>query len=249
MKKFYQKEWHKIPFYTFTEPREDKLAGADFYKKFYKEFFNKYKSIEELDSNWLKLKKDISVLIMKNTNPKNKVLSVGCGLGVIEKEMQKNDYHNIFLTEVSDLSLKWVSDSFKGKIFIGEFPGCIPDNMVFDTILLVGIEYFFNNKEFQNFLTDVKKLLNENGKCIFISCSFYGENLLSFIKSFINNQRNYLSELVSKPAGFKKKQFWGYMRTPKELKKIFYNAGMKIMTDGICKSYPKWKTYWLVAGN
>ncbi len=249
MKKFFQTEWHKIIFNTFTDSREDKLADIDFYKKFYHKFFNRYKSIDELDSNWVKLKKDISILIMNHTDPKSKILSIGCGLGIIEKEMQNNNYSNIFLTEVSDLSLKWVSDHFKGKIFIGEFPNCIPENMIFDTILLVGVDYFFNDNELHNFLLNVKKLLNEKGKCIFISWSFYGENLLSFVKNFIRNQINYSIKLIHRPIKFRKKQFWGYLRTPKEYKKAFSYAGIEIIRDGIYDSYPKWKAYWIVASN
>ena len=63
--KIFQKKWHNI---FFRELDADlslfKLPNQNFYKKFYKVFFEKYKSYNDLDLTWKKYK----LKTLKNIN-------------------------------------------------------------------------------------------------------------------------------------------------------------------------------------
>ena len=62
----YQKEWHGILFNSFAKVSSRKIADGAFYTKFYKEFFQKYSEIEDLDSEWVKLKRKSMEYIENN---------------------------------------------------------------------------------------------------------------------------------------------------------------------------------------
>ena len=89
MERFYQKEWHGIQFSDITTVSSAKLADSDFYNAFYETLFIKYSNYEELDFSWRQNKKEIAEWISNQVTPGFKVLSVGCGLGFMEAEMQK----------------------------------------------------------------------------------------------------------------------------------------------------------------
>ena len=60
MKKYYQSEWHGIFFKEFIEPSSTKIAGLDFYTRFYEEFFKRFVCFEDLPSFYTQDKKNVA---------------------------------------------------------------------------------------------------------------------------------------------------------------------------------------------
>lgn len=89
MIKFWQINWFDIEFSSFATLNPNRLADEEFYDKFYKEFFNKFNSYDDLPSRWKQDKKVLADFIFEQIKEKQKVLSIGCGSGFIETELSK----------------------------------------------------------------------------------------------------------------------------------------------------------------
>ena len=76
MKQVFQKDWHDIPFASFTEMSQDAPAGAEFYESFYKVFFERYGSWSELDQTWKYYKKVVAEAVCGRISGERAVLSV-----------------------------------------------------------------------------------------------------------------------------------------------------------------------------
>ena len=137
MEKIYQRQWHGINFNSFAEISENHMAGSKFYEKFYETFFKKFKSYDDLDKLWVKEKLDCIQILEKSKkfNKTAKILSIGCGIGIIEKELIKKGFSNIEVTEVAAQPLVWLKEYLPAnKMHIGFFPECISKKMTYDFI-------------------------------------------------------------------------------------------------------------------
>jgi len=69
-----------------------RVADKSFYDKFCDEFYKRYKSYEELPEVWRNSKKAVADLILGQTFPDGKILSIGCGSGYVEYLLRKEYY-------------------------------------------------------------------------------------------------------------------------------------------------------------
>ena len=245
MRKFYQTEWHGIPFTSFTRPSMQKLADSDFYSLFYSAFFKKYKTVNDLAPEWINLKESAAAFIGTKINKQQSVLSIGCGLGIIELYLLRKGYSNLDITEVSATPLAWLKPLLpEEQVFIGHFPRCLPQGKKYDVILLASIEYFFKQKEMLYMLEECKALLKENGRCILLSWSF------DFVKKSLKYRIIYALKCLLKATvcRFSRRapfQFWGYIRERSEFLALFRKAGFNQVQDGMLTDNPRWNTYWI----
>ena len=207
--KIFQKKWHNI---FFRELDADlslfKLPNQNFYKKFYKVFFEKYKSYNDLDLTWKKYKlktlKNINFFFSKNS----KILSYGSGLSFIENKLHqtRKDLH-IDCYDLIHPKSRWLNIK-NNKI---KFLSNLKKEKKYDYILLIQLLYCFDDNELLNLLKKLKLFLNKKGKILTINS--LPENY-SFIKEFLKPIYYFF---------FKKKdmQFWGYLRDESEIKNKF----------------------------
>ena len=87
-KRTWAHEWQNIKF-TELDVRLDfiKRASSNLYSAFYAELFRRYESFDALPSEWRASKSRTAAEIAKIIRGRNSVLSFGCGLGFIEKEI------------------------------------------------------------------------------------------------------------------------------------------------------------------
>lgn len=178
MKKIYQSQWQGINFEGIWPISSTELAGEDFYKSFYREFFKRYESAEDIEPEWLQLKHQIGDFLVSKIpeGKESKILSIGCGLGIIEQVLINEGYHNLELLEVSEDCLRWIKTKVpEDKLHIGFFPHCLCNDSKYDVIYLCAVEYIFDQLQFINLLRDIKERLNPGGQCIIVSHSFYEE--------------------------------------------------------------------------
>lgn len=245
MKKFYQTEWLGIPFESFITISSEKLAGVAFYKSFYNAFFKKYQNVDQLDPSWVKLKLQAAHFLMQHNKFKkgSRILSIGCGLGVIEQVIIKEGYSNLEITEVSKEPLEWLLPHISpANIHIGLFPDCLPPNHFYDVIYLSSVEYVFDQDQFIDFLKAVKKYLLPGGICLMISWSFeYAETL----QKLIIGVKDLLKFILDKIGLRSRGQFWGYLRNQKDFYHVMTAAGFVQIHDGMFEKKTRWDTYWI----
>jgi hypothetical protein len=96
MKRMYQTEWQGIQFTDFAK-LSTALAGTEFYNAFYREIFRHYSGYEELDMSWRRNKQELSDWIAMRCPAGSRILSVGCGLGYMERCLHCDHGQNIEL--------------------------------------------------------------------------------------------------------------------------------------------------------
>ena len=250
MRKFYQTEWHGIPFASFAKVSSNKIADASFYDIFYKELFKKYSNWDELDNDWLSFKKQTAEFI-KNLcflKKESKILSVSCGIGVIEKFLLVEGFSNLEITEVSNLPIQWLRPYISPqKVYFGYFPDCIPNDKKYELIYLSNIEYCFDNEQFVAVLKAVKDHLVSGGKCLILTTAIEPrEGSCCFIRNIATILREFTIRLLQQIKKQKKQQLWGYLRNREEFYKTMYAVGFHTIRDGFLKKLTRWgDTYWI----
>lgn len=247
MRKLYQTSWHGIPFESFAKLSTSHLPDSSFYASFYETFHRKYQSTDDLDQTWVSLKNQAAGLIINNPKLKksDRILSIGCGLGLIEMALWKEGFLNLEITEVSKAPLRWVLPLMpSGSVHIGFFPDCILHNDKYNAILLSGVEYFLDDVEFTRLLHSVHERLLPRGLCMLISWSFdtmrLSQRFMAGIKGFV--------QLVMDKSGVRTRgQFWGYIRCPEEFHRAMRGAGFTHLRDGKLDTKTSWDTYWIEA--
>lgn len=221
MFKIYQKSWHSIQFIELNNKlSKHNLPEDSFYKKFYKIFNKRYKKWEDLNPNWLSLKVGVTDKLASHLSSSKKVsiLSLGAGIGVIEKRLFDIGYKNIF---------------------IGNFPECINSEHIFDYIILGNIEYLFKDNELIDLIIKARQFMHERSNLILLSSSIEKEKIFSKSKIL-------LKKLLIKLNLIDPGQFWGYGRTLKE-KNLITNSGFKIKKYEIDNSTKPWITGFIEA--
>ncbi len=235
MIKFWQKNWFGIEFDSFIKVNPYKQANEEFYDKFYKEFFNKFHSYEELPMNWKQDKKVLADFIFEQIKDKQKVLSIGCGSGFIETELSKKWGGELMAIEPSQNASKWIQDNHNIKLINGYFPNCLFGDEKFDFAYMSYIDYVFEDKLYINILKDIKKYPIDN--FLLIGASVYTPNLKQTIKYFI--------KIFMIMVRAYRQQLWGYQRTIEEHLALFQKAGYKNLEYGKLEN----GVYWIRAKN
>lgn len=247
MKKLYQTSWHGIHFESFAKLSKSHLPDSSFYASFYENFHRKYRGVDDLDQSWVSLKRQAAGLITNNPKIKksDRILSIGCGLGLIERVLFQEGFLNVEITEVSEAPLRWVLPLLPSEnVHVGFFPDCIPHNDKYDFVLLASVEYFLDDVEFSSLLRSVHNRLLPGGMCLLISWSFDTMCLSQRLTAGIKN----LVRLMIDKAGIKPRgQFWGYIRRPEEFHRAMAAAGFKHFRDATLDTNTRWDTYWIEA--
>lgn len=246
MRRFYQTDWHNIIFSSFSKPSFFKLANSEFYRKFYETFFSIYKNWEQLNAHWLESKTKLADWIAEryklHKDKPIKILSIGCGLGAVERQLIKKDIFELEITETGNESLAWLAPSLlSGKIHLGYFPDCMPQpKKLYDVIYLSAVDYCFTAKEWVSFLKAIHSYLTPNGRCLVLSASLEpDENFIQkglwFLKQYIKGFLGYFRIMNKQPM-----QFWGYMRSKKDYWNSLSAAGFQHVEDGVVN-----QNYWI----
>jgi len=232
MRKFWQKEWKGLQFSKFIKTDSKTVAGSEFYNEFYTYFYKIMKSWNDLSPNWFKQKKTISDFIINDfiksmESDDYRILSIGCGLGIIEKNIYSEGFYNIDVNEISDKPLLWLKKLIpQNQIFTGLIHETGVKKKNYDLIHLVAVDYVFNKKDLTVFLNSLKELLKENGQCLLISGSFYETGFSNMIKSNLVS----LKKLLCREN---RGQLWGYLRSNKDYTNAMNNSGYNGVLDGM----------------
>jgi SAM-dependent methyltransferase len=230
MRELYQTEWHNIKFNDITKISENSLPDERFYNSFYKEFFNRYDDFSDLDPDWIRLKEGVSVHFAKKyfKNKQDSILSVGCGIGIIERKLLEIGFSQIYVTENTDAPLKWIKNLIpKTRIFVSSFLEKVPHRN-YNNILLSSVDYFLTDIQLDRLLKSALKFLGSSGQLLLVSWSFDNDSKLEH------------------PVD-KNGQFWGWIRSIDEYRYAIKNSGFRYVKHEIIDTKTNWKTLILSA--
>lgn len=220
MKKLYQNQWHGINFKDLSTCSLDEVATEEFYDKFYDKFFEKFKNYQDIDEAWVDYKIDIAKYIENVIKERSSILSIGCGIGIVEDYLAKNNQNiKIIAIEPSKNVSKWLKGNNNIELHDGYFPDCLTEGSSFDFVYANGIDYVFDNDEYLEFLKSVINYGIED--FLIISVSSY--NIKTIFKESIKS----MLEVFGIRGKTDRGQFWGYLRSKKEQKQALLAAGFK----------------------
>lgn len=227
MIKFYNDQWFSISFSDIQKPSRTKIAGQDFYECFYKAFFNKYDSFDDIDSSWREQKLAVGDFIV-SCLPAGKIPSVGAGLGFVENYIHCEFGNSIELhvTGFSDISNKWLRKTLPQERIHKEDTG---DG--FDLIYTCNVEYSLTDIEFISMLESLDSKLNKPGQILIISSTYLSNRFWDLVSHKVKNSLKHMLEILNIKKT--KSQFWGFLRHPDYFKKIFDAAGLSVYSSGM----------------
>jgi hypothetical protein len=231
MRRIYQSEWQGISFETFAKPDPRRVADRQFYVDFYEAFFRKYKSWEELDHKWMVHKESVAEHILARTQGADSILSIGCGLGVIERQLLTEGRGSLEVTEVSEAPLRWLEPLLvNGAAHIGLFPGCVPSDRKYAYVFASTVDYCLDDRHWLEFLKMIPTRLSRDGRVMILSSEWVK---LSRAACTIRGGKDLIKEILRAAKIWRPEQFWGWARSPQEYRESFAKAGLTILDDGI----------------
>lgn len=241
----YVKEWHRISLRSLKNYKPGLLPTFDFYREFYREFFNKHQGWEDLDPKWVEHKMNIARFVQGRIFERERVLSIGCGFGIIEKHLWESGSTGLEIQEISEEPLRWVRPLLKNEaVHIGRFPECMKNSKKYELIFLSNVEYCFNQNSWVNFLKTIRKNLGDNGCCLIITPILPPVDH-EWFKIYLKLKER-IKHVLSFSGLFDFGQFVGWRRTKDDLRDSMTMAGFKIREDGVLeRGARKLPTYWI----
>lgn len=236
MKKLYESNWHGIPFAAVASPDRKKVADGAFYQAFYREFFNRYRDWSALDPVWVRYKLGVAEFVLSRLPDKHApVLSVGCGLGLVEKRLIEAGVTGLEVTDSSAVSLQWLRPLIEeSRIHIGDVPDCLPAGKRYELIYLSALDYCFDNVTLTSFLARISGRLARDGRCLVVSGSFDPGGLVRNAKFLARRVLEFLGVLRGHC------QLWGYLRTRREYRSLMRTARYAHIEDGFLANGAYW---------
>jgi SAM-dependent methyltransferase len=242
MRKFYQNKWHGIIFNDICDVSRKKLPKNEFYNSFYKEFFLRKSSYKDLDDWWKIYKSEIADWLAQDIKEGAKVLSIGCGIGFIERILYKNYSHfDLYVQDFAKSAHKWLNEIIPNeKIFDTDNFSALPQSK-FDIIYLSAVDYAVDDSGLESLLENLSSILKKNGSLYLISASFNNGGLL---KNFTEQLKEIIKMSLELFSLRSPSQFWGWMRTRDEYISILEKSGFVDIDYGFIET-TYGKTFWI----
>lgn len=204
---FYQVKWHDIDISGLAVKNNhdfDDLAGSDIYRSLYERM--SLKEDFSISDVFIKEKKNLSSWIFKvlqeNGHPSARVLSLGCGIGLVEQELLQKGL-NLDLQESQDISIKYLKrfhkEAFEKLNFICSDDISDIESNKYDVVLAITCSYCLDRRTLGCFVSDIKRVLKNGGIFIWYDAAY---TFKFFIRSL------YWKIKKTKHAGV----HWGWLR-------------------------------------
>jgi len=232
LRRFYQNEWLGLKFSDLSKTSLFRKANIKFYDNFYQVFFNKYSSYDDLPKQYIESKKQVAFHLLPYLRNKSRILSIGCGIGLVEKKLldllKQENFKNkkfdqkIIALEPSENSMRWMDlDSIEAVN--GFFPDDLEERVEFDFAYAILLDYSLDDFEYLSLL---KNIIKYGITDVYFSVSV--GHPLGFYQKFKEIVLIFLSIIKLKNCG----QFWGYLRTLDEHLFLFKKAGFSNISNG-----------------
>lgn len=226
MIKVFQKGWYDISYDVFWKSSIKQVADPTFYKKFYDVFYQRYTSWDSLPAPYVKTRRLVAAQLAKQIIHKKaaSVLSLGCGNGLVEKELVKliPDL-KLFVFEPDETNFKWLKQLPTIQLCHGKFPTCLPERQSYDLVYLCDVDPVFSDEAYMTLLTSIKQLTSAP------------VILTHVIKPLPTKQaylKYWLKFILAKLGLYRLGQLQGYSRYFHEHQVIIKRAGYTLLAKG-----------------
>lgn len=215
-----------------------RLPDAPFYANFYKEFYSRFEGFDDLPDWYLEEKSAIAKDILAKLRGAKRLLSIGCGNGLIEKYIVERSDVRIDAMEVSLDSARWLEGVENITLYEGVFPQGISNPGSYDLVYGSNVDYLFDNKGYVEFLRTVydagvtRFLLHQ----MIVDPSDLQVPLQKKAKQSVGR-------VLTRLGLYEKGRLWGYRRTIEEHLECFKHAGFSNMQWGCVDG-----SHWMMCG-
>jgi SAM-dependent methyltransferase len=247
----YQTEWQNIQFSDIAKLSSTRLAGPEFYRTFYEEFFRRYQNWDQLSASWRTEKQRYAEFVLERAKRGSSILSVGCGLGAMERYIraQAPDVA-LFIHDVTPSAWHWIGPEFAPeRKFVGMIPDCLPGGIQFDLVYLSSVDYALDNERLVSMLTSLRPYLSdavrgEHRLLIFGSLQDTSPIPAGKGLSLLRGCKALAAGLLNALGLHARGQFWGWTRTQREYQSLMTQAGYRDIQDGFI-DLPTLRRYWI----
>lgn len=224
MIRMYQEHWFDIEFRSFASLSTSRIADEAFYSAFYKAFYERYGSWDDLPESYRRNKYGVADAIIEQAGADRRVLSIGCGNGIVEHRIATTSNIEVTAMEPAGVACRWLQDTPGVEVIAGFFPEALPGDAHFDFAYGTAIDYVFDDEAYVRFL----KSIVDRGIGTFVM-----HQVTEYDPSARWNRCKFLVKRMLAYAGlYDIGQFWGYMRTMDEQAQRFREAGFSHVTTG-----------------
>jgi len=218
-------EWQKIKFTKLNTPLKFfERPSSDFYSRFYSKLFQKYEFYDDLPHEWRIFKTQTAIEISKLIREDMNILSVGCGLGFVEKTIVSiNPKISIDSYDFSDTANLWLK-----KVNGINVLNSLNLKKKYDFIFCTQLFYALSDNEIFEFSNFVKSKLKVNGKFLTVDSSLLdAENgEVRTIKHLFYRFKNFIRPLYLFIFKRKMTQFWGWQRDNEHIVRILKKSDL-----------------------
>ncbi len=209
---FYQETWFGIDLNALSKQENlsiESVASEKLYHHIYKELITN--DVNLVADEWIKNKHCLSEWLSNFMHEKNLqqklILSVGCGLGVVEQPLVKKGIR-VDLQECQLLSIQYLQknhpEEFQKINFIHSLDLKEIGGYSYDAVMAITSTYCLNDQALSEFLHTVHRILKKKGIFIWYETVLSATNIIHFLK---NKLRGNKAEGV----------LWGWKRSQRTL--------------------------------
>jgi len=232
--KVFQKRWYDIEFKEFYQLTHKKIATTEFYRCFYNVFYKTYTSWEHLPAPYLSTRRQVAHHLAKIITDKktHTVLTLGCGNGIVEKELLvKIPNLTIFTYEPDETNLGWLKNLPAVKLSFGKFPDCLPLHQRYDLVYLCDVDPVFSDADYILFLRQIKNLT---------LAPIILTHVLKPLPTVFSHLKYWTKYILAKLNLYNLGQLLGYSRYFREHQEIFKQAGYAVVQKGSLSKELMW---------
>ena len=225
---FSQTNWLGIDFAELgVELDPSRTPDSNFYKAFYLALTQKYADYESLPVAWKSVKLGDSLQLANLISKPEKILSYGCGVGFLESELRRILENNLYVTDFSDVVLKYNLDFRDTFIELGHI-----DSHRYSHIILNQVSYALTDLDLEALIKNLGSLLSPGGKMLI---GYSPQKSLKIHRRVAQLARVWALAGVSfgylkqKNQSATNSQGWGWHRTIFEMNEIIRHANLTII--------------------
>lgn len=226
MIKVFQKRWFAIEFDEFYQLNPKHMAGTEFYKRFYEVFYQTYPTWDSLPAAYHAIRKKVadhlaSLIVEKKAQT---VLSIGCGNGLVEKQLMHQLPHlQLFVYEPDETNLTWLKNLSDARLCFGEFPDCLPAGQHYDLVYLCDVDPIFSDQDYVSFLAKIREAT---------PAPVVLTNVIKPLPDAWSSMKYWVKWGLAKLRLYQLGQLLGYSRYFHEHVAIFRQAGYHVVNKG-----------------
>ena len=176
-----------------------------------------------MPQNWTDSKNIIAKDIYNKSIKEDKILSIGCGIGFVESRLEELRGNGDVIAIDPNGNHSFISD--KVDFRRGYFPHAVQGEKI-DFAYAGIIDYCFSDEEYVKFLENIRSF----GIKRFMLANCLSEEKECF---FMQDLKEFISELLSMAKLRSRGQFWGYLRGIEDQVHLLERAGFSNLEVGV----------------